>query len=259
LAESTTPVLQGTPLRSSRRTLRRDAWWTEAIPVIILLGGFGVYATFRAFEGKFFWANPYLSPFYSPLLNFGWWHWSPALLILVFPLGFRMTCYYYRKAYYRAFFFDPPACAVGERPHRNYRGETSFPFILQNIHRYFLYGAIVFLCFLWYDVIRAFMFPGLDGRLHFGIGIGTLVLLLNIVLLTCYTLSCHSLRHLVGGKLDCFSCTAFNRTRHGGWKKLSFLNERHMLFAWCSLISVGFADFYIRMVSSGMIKDLRIL
>jgi len=263
LAESTTPVLQGTPLKSSRRTLRRDAWWAEAIPVIILLGGFGVYATFRAFEAKFFEWGPYLSPFYSPLID-AQHHWlpkliSPALLILIFPLGFRVTCYYYRKAYYRAFFFDPPACAVGERAHRNYRGETGFPFILQNIHRYFLYGAIVFLGFLWYDVIRAFMFPGPDGRLHFGIGLGTLVLLLNIVLLTSYTLSCHSLRHLVGGKLDCFSCSAFNRTRHSGWKRLSFLNERHMLFAWCSLISVGFADFYIRMVASGLIKDLRIL
>ncbi len=255
MAESTTPLGSST-LPSSRRTLRRDAWWAEAIPVIILLGGFGVYATFRAFEGKFFEWGPYLSPFYSPLIDAShrWWHYSPALLILVFPLGYRMTCYYYRKAYYRAFFFDPPACAVGERPHRNYRGETSFPFILQNIHRYFLYGAIVFLGFLWYDVIRAFWFDG-----HFGIGVGTLVLLVNIVLLTCYTLSCHSLRHLIGGKLDCFSCTAFNRTRHGGWKRLSLLNERHMLFAWCSLISVGFADFYIRMVASGMIKDLRIL
>src|ERR1051326_9374734 len=51
------------------RTLRRDAWWMENVPVIILLGGFGVYATLRAFEGKFFWSDPYLSPFYSPLLN----------------------------------------------------------------------------------------------------------------------------------------------------------------------------------------------
>jgi hypothetical protein len=260
LAESTTPLVQGSPAgRGLGRTLRRDAWWTEAIPVIILLGGFGVYATYRAFEGKFFWTDPYLSPFYSPLLNFGWWHWSPALLILAFPLGFRVTCYYYRKAYYRAFFMDPPACAVSERPHRNYRGETSFPFILQNIHRYFLYGAIVFLCFLWYDAIRAFWFPGPDQKLHFGIGVGTLVLLVNIIFLTLYLFSCHSLRHLLGGKLDCFSCSAFNRSRHGVWKKASFLNEHHMLFAWISLITVGFADFYVRMVSSGMIKDLRIL
>ena len=88
-----------------------------------------------------------------------------------------------------------------------------FPFILQNLHRYFLYGAIVFLCFLWYDAIRAFWFPGADQKLHFGIGVGTLVLLVNIILLTLYLLSCHSLRHLIGGKLDCFSCTVINRGR----------------------------------------------
>lgn len=256
MAERSSPVPGG-----MGRTLRRDAWWMENIPVIILLGGFGVYATLRAFEGKFFWADPYLSPFYSPLIDAGhhWWPLSPALLILIFPLGFRMTCYYYRKAYYRAFFMDPPGCAVGERPGRNYRGETSFPFILQNIHRYFLYAAIVFLVILWYDAIRAFFFAGVDGKLHFGLGVGTLVLLANIILLTLYTFSCHSLRHLIGGKLDCFSCTVTNRGRHGAWKKASFLNERHMLFAWCSLISVGFADFYVRMVASGMIKDFRIL
>ena len=238
------------------RTQRRDAWWVELLPVIILLGGFGVYATLRAFEGANFEWGPYLSPFYSPLIDAShrWWHYSPALLILAFPLGFRATCYYYRKAYYRAFFLDPPACAVGERAHRNYRGETRFPFILQNIHRYFLYGAIIFLCFLWYDAIRAFWFEG-----HFFIGVGTLVLLANIILLTLYLLSCHSLRHLVGGKLDCFSCTAFNKTRHGAWKKASWLNEHHMLFAWASLISVGFADFYVRMVACGTFTDFRLL
>jgi len=238
------------------RTLRRDTWWLESVPVWILLGGFGVYATLRAFEGKFYEWGPYLSPFYSPLIdpNHHWWALSPALLILAFPLGFRVTCYYYRKAYYRAFFMDPPACAVGESPSRNYRGEASFPFILQNLHRYFLYGAVVFLGFLWYDAIRAFWFEG-----HFRVGLGSLVLLVNIVLLSLYLFSCHSLRHLIGGKLDCFSCTAFNRTRHGAWKKATFLNERHMLYAWASLISVGFADFYVRMVASGMIKDLKIL
>jgi hypothetical protein len=238
------------------QTQRRDAWWTEGIPVIILLGGFGIYATFRAFEGAYYWSDPYLSPFYSPLIDAShrWWPWSPALLILLFPLGFRVTCYYYRKAYYRAFLLDPPACAVGERAHRNYRGETSFPFILQNIHRYFLYGAVVFLIFLWADAVRAFWYQG-----HFFIGVGTLVLLVNIIFLTLYLFSCHSLRHLVGGKLDCFSCTAFNKSRHGAWKKASWLNEHHMLFAWISLITVGFADFYVRMVASHMITDFRLL
>jgi hypothetical protein len=175
------------------------------------------------------------------------------LLILVFPLGFRVTCYYYRKAYYRAFFLDPPACAVSERKHR-YRGETAFPFILQNLHRYFLYAGFILLFFLWRDALRAFFF---DGRL--GIGVGTLVLLFNVILLTVYALSCHSLRHLAGGKLDCFSCTAFGRPRYTAWRWLGVLNERHMLYAWISLITVGLTDLYIRMVASGAITDLRLL
>ena len=235
-------------------TLRRDAWWVEILPVVVVLGGFGVYATLRAFEGKFYEWGPYLSPFYSPLIDehHHWWKLSPALIILGGPLGFRATCYYYRKAYYRAFFLDPPACAVGEGRH-SYRGETAFPLILQNVHRYFLYLAIIFLAFLWKDAIQAFFF---DGKL--GIGVGTLVLLVNICLLTIYTLSCHSLRHLAGGKLDCFSCTAFGKSRYKTWRGLSALNEHHMLFAWLSLFSVGLADLYIRMVSSGAIQDVRL-
>jgi hypothetical protein len=234
-------------------TLRRDTWWTEVVPVIILLGGFGIYATLRAFEGKFYEWGPYLSPFYSPLIdrNHVWWPLSPALLILVFPLGFRTTCYYYRKAYYRAFFMDPPSCSVGE-PNRNYCGETKFPFLLQNIHRYFMYAAIVFIFFLGKDAVKSYFFE--DG---FHIGVGTLVLTLNVILLSLYTFGCHSLRHLVGGKLDCFSCAS--GMRHKTWEGVSFLNSRHMLFAWCSLVWVGFSDFYVRMVASGVFRDIRIL
>ena len=235
-------------------TLRRDSWWAENIPVVVLLGGFGIYATLRAFEGQFYAWGPYLSPFYSPLIDehHRWWKLSPALLILGGPLGFRATCYYYRKAYYRAFFLDPPGCAVGEGK-RNYKGETKFPFILQNAHRYFLYLAVLFLFFLWKDAIQAFFF---DGK--FGMGVGTLVLLVNIILLTMYTLSCHSLRHLAGGKMDCFSCATFGKPRYKAWSRLTRLNERHMLFAWASLISVGLADFYVRLVASGAIQDVRI-
>src|SRR5271169_1124095 len=147
-------------------TLRRDPWWVELLPVVLILSAFGIYATCRAFEGKFYAWGPYLSPFYSPLIDpkHHWWRFSPALLILAGPLGFRATCYYYRKAYYRAFFLDPPACAVSERCERPYRGETAFPFILQNLHRYFFYLALVFLAFLWYDVVLAYNFDG-----HFGI------------------------------------------------------------------------------------------
>jgi len=237
-------------------TQRQDSWWLELLPVVVVLGGFGLYATLRAFEGKFYEWGPYISPFYSPLIdaNHHWWPFSPAILILGGPLGFRATCYYYRKAYYRAFFLDPPACAVGETSGRKYRGETAFPFILQNLHRYFFYLAVLFLCFLWYDAVLAFFFP--EG---FGIGVGSLVMLVNVILLSTYTFSCHSLRHLVGGKLDCFSCTAFGPPRHSAWRVVSFLNERHMLWAWMSLFSVGLTDLYIRCVSAGYLKDIRIL
>lgn len=252
MAESRAPRGQG----GLGATLRIDAWWIEVIPVVVVLGLFGLYATLRAFEGAHYEWGPYLSPFYSPLIDpkHHWWRFSPALLILAGPLGFRVTCYYYRKAYYRAFFLDPPACAVGEARGHGYRGETRFPFILQNLHRYFLYLALIFILFLWKDAISAFFFEG-----RFGIGVGSLVLLTNVVLLTMYTFSCHSLRHIVGGNVDCFSCAAFGGPRHKAWRGVSILNERHMLFAWLSLFSVGLADFYVRLVASGGIHDLRIL
>src|SRR6266436_1235605 len=217
--------MAGSPTRVAESrlgsTLRRDAWCVELLPVIILLGGFGIYATLRAFENAYYEWRPYLSPFYSPLIDpqHHWWKFSPALLILAGPLGFRATCYYYRKAYYRAFFLDPPACAVGEPSKRKYQGETKFPFILQNIHRYFFYLALVFLGFLWYDAVLSFNWNG-----SFGVGVGSLVMLINVILLSLYSFSCHSWRHLIGGKLDCFSCSASAKTRHAGWKLSSSLN-----------------------------------
>ena len=98
----------------------------------------------------------YLSPLFSPLIAPDWLpSWiSPGLLILWIPLGFRATCYYYRKAYYRFYFADPPGCAVGEPTvHRRYQLEAAFPFILQNLHRYFLYLAFIPLFFLWVDAV----------------------------------------------------------------------------------------------------------
>jgi hypothetical protein len=172
---------------------------------------------------------------------------------LPFPLLFRLTCYYYRKAYYRAFFLDPPACAVGEPGEHRYKGETSFPFILQNLHRYFFLIALVILAILWYDAVLAFHFDG-----GFGVGLGSLIMVVNCLLLTGYTLGCHSLRHLVGGKLDCFSCAMAGGPRHNAWQGVSRLNEHHMFWAWSSLISVGSTDLYIRMVASGAIHDLRL-
>lgn len=237
---------------------RHDNWWLRPLITVLVLGTFVIYSAWRGLEDNYYNPEPYLSPFYSPLLglnlSIAGWHISPALYILIFPLSFRLTCYYYRLAYYRAFFWDPPACAVPEpAARRNYTGERQFPFILQNIHRYALYAALVFIIILSIDAIRAFFFPG--GRV--GIGLGTVIMVANVGLLAVYTFSCHSLRHLVGGRVNCYSCSAAARTRYGLWKRLTFLNERHAVYAWASLVAVGLTDLYIRLVAAGVINDPR--
>jgi hypothetical protein len=93
---------------------------------------------------------------------------------------------------------------------------------------------------------------------EFGVTVGTLVLAINTALLTGYTFSCHSLRHLVGGQVDCFSANAVCRARYRAWGRLSWLNEHHMFWAWTSLCGVMFADFYVWMVARGTIVNWRI-
>jgi hypothetical protein len=240
-------------------TLRRDAWWIEPVLTVLTLVAFGIYATWSALQGNYYEWGPYLSPFYSPNLKamfpeaFSWVGFSPAFLIMWAPLGFRGTCYFYRRAYYRSFFMSPPACSVDEPQGVKYDGERAFPFILQNIHRYFFYIAAVLVLFHWTHVIHAFNF---DGK--FGIGVGTLIFLVDAIFLTMYAFSCHSWRHLIGGKLNMFSCNALTQMRHRAWKRVSFLNENHMLWAWISLFTVGFADLYVRLVASGVWTDYRI-
>ena len=235
-------------------TERRDAWWIAPAIQGLVLAVLITYANWAAFQGNHYQFGGYLSPLYSPLIVVPWFPFSPAFLILLPPVLFRATCYYYRKAYYRSYFLDPPACAVGELRGHGYRGETAFPLILQNLHRYLFYITAVYLVFLWHDVFNATRFDG-----GFGLGLGTLVILANTVALTLYSFSCHSARHLVGGNLDCFSCSAFTRARHNVWKRASLLNEHHMGFAWASFISVCSADLYVRLVASGVIHDLRII
>jgi len=146
------------------QTSRADHWWVQPVVVFLGLSTFIVYSTWAALQGQHFRFGPYLSPFYSPELIgdplHAWFgakpDWMPAwvtaaVLVLWAPGGFRVTCYYYRGAYYKAFWADPPSCTVGE-PRKKYLGERSFPLILQNIHRYFLYLALVFLIFLAHDV-----------------------------------------------------------------------------------------------------------
>jgi hypothetical protein len=239
------------------KTLRRDAWWAGPAATFAVLTAFLVYATFRAFENDFFHTGPYLSPFYSPYIPIsGVPLLTPAMLILPGPAGFRLTCYYYRKAYYRSFAMDPPACAVGERNAHRYNGETKL-LIFQNLHRYALYVALLFLVFLWHDFIKSLLWTSADGSTAFGMGFGSLVLLANCTFLSLYTFSCHSWRHLVGGGVNSFSTAPFGKLRHSIWSGVTVLNRNHMLYAWVSLFGVALTDLYIRMVATGAIHDVR--
>ena len=248
--------------RIDARTLRADRWWLYPVTTFIVFMSFIVYATIRAFQGSHYYAEPYLSPFYSPCLGdcvegssdfgqpFAWFPLSAALIILIFPLGFRLTCYYYRKAYYRAFWWSPPACAVAE-PHMSYSGETRLPLILNNVHRWFWYAAVVVALILTYDTLLTFRNEEGDwGHM----GLGTLVFLFNIVFIWLYTLSCHSCRHIVGGRLRHFSK---HPLRYKAWTFVSRLNGSHALYAWVSLFSVAVADLYVLLLSTGAITDVR--
>jgi hypothetical protein len=254
------PAGVGAPRRARLdvRHLRGDRWWLQPLLTVVTLLAFIVYATWRAFENAHYFAEPYISPFYSPCLTTacqgdtfpklftGPSFISPALYILIVPLGFRMTCYYYRKAYYRSFWLSPPACAVAE-PHKSYSGETRFPLVFQNLHRYFFYLGVIFNVILTYDAVVSFR---KDGGWH--IGLGTLVLVLNAVLLWLYSLSCHSCRHATGGRLVHFSR---HPVRYRLWTWVSVLNKRHMRFAWASLFSVALTDLYVRLLAAGVFKD----
>jgi hypothetical protein len=251
-------------------TLRKDRWWLEPAVTFSVLTAFVVYSTYAAFVNKDYYDGTtgatmhrnLISPFYSPCLTgscvtgshpFGVlieaWHISPALLILIFPLGFRLTCYYYRKAYYRSFWLSPPACGVADA-HGSYTGETRLPLILQNVHRYFFWILLIFNTILTIDAVEAFRQPGAPSG--WGISVGTVVLCLNATCLWLYSLSCHACRHFCGGQVKSF---AKHPVRHKLWKAVSPLNAMHMRFAWLSLVVVALSDLYVRLVASGTIHD----
>ncbi len=254
-------AISSTKIKLRPKTMRQDPWWIQ--PLIARLGLilFIVYATWAALQNSHYYYKPYLSPLYSPCLSDNcsyqsiplvgsWWKLSPALLILPFPLGFRATCYYFRKAYYRSFFRLPSNCGVRDSSSK-YSGETKFPLVLQNLHRYFFYLALPFAVVLSWDAISSFDFNG-----YFGIGLGSIILSIDSILIWLYMLSCNSCRHLCGGRTKKFSSS---KVGYFSWKYLSKLNVYHMQFAWVSLGWVVVSDLYIRLVSSGVFSDPRIV
>lgn len=259
------------------KTARTDDWKTGPLITLGVFLTFIIYTTWAALQGNNYYSDPYLSPFYSPVLFsepnwhmhhgappdmawFGTWPtWlksipllpvSPAVLILVFPGSFRFTCYYYRKAYYRSFAGSPPGCAVGPlNSKRKYNGETKL-LLIQNLHRYALYFALIFIVLLGKDAIEAFFRHG-----KFGVGVGSIIMTINVVLIASYTFGCHSFRHLIGGRKDCMSNCGQATLASKGWKQASWFNGRHMQFAWASLVWVMVTDVYIRLVCTGYIHD----
>ncbi len=304
MAQGTVADTQATKQEGFGATQRRDAWWVGPSLTFLGICAFLIYGTWAAYQGNGYEIRklrgadafhapenkpvaPYLSPFFSPLIYDpngeshhawikgdirpgwlpGWFPFSAGFLILAFPGLFRLTCYYYRKAYYRSFWADPPACAVGE-PRKSYWGENRWPLLFQNAHRYTLYFALIFLVILSWDALSALRWQELDGagdptgRHTFGIGLGTLIMLANVVLLTGFTFGCNSFRHLVGGRLDCFTCPNNPQRLRAGyklWRFSTWFNEHHMEWAWTSLFSVAFTDFYIRMCALGVWTDPRLI
>jgi hypothetical protein len=222
--------------------------WLYPTFVVVILSLFGVYTAWVVLFQPVAQFGPYLSPFESPLITLG--GIPPGIFVIWAPLVFRATCYYYRKAYFRSFFWHPRSCAVGEPRRGDYHGETRFPWVLNNLHRFAFYVIVVQVVFLIFDAILAFRFGG-----RFGIGLGTLLMAVNLVLLGGYTFGCHALRHLAGGELDCFSCSRSARARFQLWKGITILNVRHDRWAWASLFSVWLTDVYIRVLMHGWIVD----
>jgi hypothetical protein len=245
-------------------TLRTDAWWFEPVLVFVSLSIFFGWLTISIFMDTVghFEIGPYITPVFEPKF-FGAkdnWLISPGMIVLLGPVPFRATCYYYRRAYYRSYLMSPPACAVGDVG-KTYKGESIFPFILQNLHRFTMYVALIFVPILWFGALHGFWNTeeigpqGQELSTGFGIGLGSIILCVNAFCLMMYTFSCHSLRHFVGGGLNCFSSNGSTRFRKKIWDQVTRYNIHHRFWAWTSLLVIVFTDVYIRLVASGHLTD----
>ena len=250
---------EGSVQRGFGDTFRVDRW---IIKPALIAGGlilFILYATWSSIFGIPYFgfeyaAQGYHSPFFGidlgGALSLPAW-FSAAILVLWIQVFFRATCYYFRGAYYKAFFLDPPSCAVGEPSvHRRFAMENKFPFILMNAHRFALYLAFIPLVVLWWDLVISMVHDG-----QFRLGLGVFLIAADAILVTLYVGSCHSFRHLVGGSMDCFSCTAYTETRHGIWKWVSRINVHHGKYAWLSLFSIILVDLYVRALALDIINE----
>ena len=204
-----------------------------------------------------------VSPIFSPdLANMlgleGLPEWAnAAVLVLWIPFGFRGTCYYMRRVYYRSFFLTPVACWVDEpaiNKKLGYKGEKGL-FIANNLHRYFLYLAVIILGIKWYDV-----FLSTQGENGFILDIGTIVLAVESALLTMYVISCHAFRHVTGNFLDRWDgglaeiAGKFQTFLNSKW-----VNRSHGFWFWTSLSFVFLGDIFVMLVANGTIPESSIV
>ena len=144
---------------------------------------------------------------------------------------------------------------------KNYQGEKALPFWVNNLHRFAMYVALLFVPILWYGAFKSFyngeeFIDGQAAETGLGVGVGSILLVVNAYLLMMYTFSCHSLRHFVGGGLNCFSCSTYTKTRKKIWDRVTDWNLQHRAFAWASLVWIVGTDVYIRLVANGHITDI---
>jgi len=182
--------------------------------------------------------------------------YSPTILVLPFVGLFRLTCYAYRKDYHRHIFKHPVSCALdnrGDSALRDYTGETKF-FRVENLHRYFMYFGVAILPFFFYDFYLSITFGG--GLI---IRLASLILLANAIMVTLWVFSCHAVRHLTGGRMDCYGCRFAGKQKNSFFNLQSKFNSHHEALAWSSLILFVFVDLYIRALSAGIPLDVTLL
>src|ERR1051325_11124826 len=211
------------PIPLTRRrfleTGRGDAWWVQPLVVFVILASFVVYSTWSAFQNAHYTFGPYLSPFYTPG-----------------PFG------------------DSPHAWLGPKPGW-WPGWLPFSAALIILPFPALFR---FTCYYYRgSSYKAFWAAApASGGVRFGIGVGTVLLAVNVVCLGGYTLGCHSMRHILGGFRDQFSRKPIFRVPYAC---STCANRVHNRWAWVSLFTVVLSDVYIRMCSMGLWHDLRIL
>jgi hypothetical protein len=255
------------------RTTRVDYWWlapaSTAIGLIIFFG----YLTFRAFNATYVWFESVHqphggAPFFTPVsgypgsvpLDHAWFGNVSLVVAAVSSAVTGILRAGARHCFPSHLLLLPRRVLQGGVHEATELRGGRVTFRLSRRTRAAPVSESAPLHALWRSLPHRLPVVGGPGAFfkqgHFGIGVGTVVMVMNAALLTGYTFGCHSWRHLIGGQLDCFTCEQRSVASIRHVEGSTWLNERHMAFAWFCLVWVAFTDFYIYLVSSGTIRDL---